>query len=243
MGLEAGLVAGGQETLLCVDLLRVKLTGAHTLDAADSIKVEDAQREVQRKLGRCMLRLQQYERLLKAMVAGMALEGSMAGLEECRAKQVHAMSKQCLGVLVGKFTGYLNSESRFEENHCVSQKPVDTPWVSSRFSIGMSSEQEAHVRRGLAELLEMRNHLVHHFIERFDISNVKDCLAASTYLDSCYQKIDGNLEALRGCAQALDVVREATALSFASSAILERFMVNIQPGASATSTPQATDES
>lgn len=213
------------------------------MDAADSIKVEDAQREVQRKLGRCMLRLQQYERLLKAMVAGMALEGSMAGLDESRAKQVHAMSKQCLGILVGKFTGYLNSESRFEENDCVSQKPVDTPWVSSRFSIGMSSEQEAHVRRGLAELLEMRNHLVHHFIERFDISNVKDCLAASTYLDSCYQKIDGNFEVLRGWAQALDVVREVTALSFPSSAILERFMVNIQPSASATSTPQATDES
>ena len=213
------------------------------MDAADNIKVEDAQREVQRKLGRCMLRLQQYERLLKAMVAGMALEGSMAGLEEVRAKQVHAMSKQCLGVLVGKFTGYLNSESRFEENDCVSQKPVDTPWVSSRYSIGMSSEQEAHVRRGLAELLEMRNHLVHHFIERFDISNVKDCLAASTYLDSCYQKIDENFEVLRGWAQALDAMREVMALSFQSPAIVDRFMSNIQPGASVTSIAQAADES
>lgn len=213
------------------------------MDAAGSIKVEDAQREVQRKLGSCMLRLQQCERLLKEMVAGMALEGPMGRLEEAQAKQVKAWSKQCLGALVGKFTDHLNAESRVEENDGVSPKTVDTLWMSSRSSIGMSPEQEAHVRRGLTELLGMRNHLVHHFIERFDISNVKDCLAASTYLDSCYQQIDGNFELLRGRAQALDVVREITALSFPSPAILDRFMANIQPGASVTSRPQATDES
>jgi len=207
------------------------------LNAADSIKVEDAQGEVERKLGRCMLRLQQYERLLKDMVAGMALEGPMGQLQEAQAKQVEAWSMKCLGLLIGKFTSHLNSEPWSEENDCVAQKPVDTPWESSRFSIGMSPEQKAHVRHCLAELLEMRNHLVHHFIERFDISSVKDCLAASTYLDSCYQKIDGNFEVLRGWAQALDVVREVTALSFPSSAILERLMANIQPGASVTSTP------
>jgi len=145
------------------------------LDAADSIKVEDAQREVQRKLGRCMLRLQQYERLLKAMVAGMALEGSVAGQEETRAKQVKAMSKQCLGALVGKFTGHLNAESWLEENDGAAQKTVDAPWTSFRFSIAMSPEQEAGVRSGLAELVDMRNRLVHHFIEHFDISDVKDC--------------------------------------------------------------------
>jgi len=190
-----------------------------------------------------MLRLQQYERLLKAMVAGMALEGPMEQLDEMRAKQVEAWSKQPLGALIGKFTGHLNPESGLEENDCVSQKPVDKPWASSRFSIAMSPEQEAHVRRGLAELLEMRNHLVHHFIERFDISNIKDCLAASTYLDSCYQKIDENFEVLRGWAQALDAMREVMALSFQSPAIVDRFMSNIQPGASVTSIAQAADES
>lgn len=35
----------------------------------------DLQREVQRLLGRCMLRLQQYERLLKAIVAHHELAG------------------------------------------------------------------------------------------------------------------------------------------------------------------------
>jgi hypothetical protein len=213
------------------------------LDAADSIKVEDAQCEVQRKLGRCMLRLQQYERMLKAMVAGMALEGSMAGLEETRAKQVKAMSTQCLGALVGKFTGHLNSESRLEENDGASQKTVDAPWASFRFSIAMSPEQEADVRSGLAELVDMRNRLVHHFIEHFDISDVKDCRAATVYLDSCYQKIDMHFEALKGWALAQDALREQTALLFQSPAFIDRFMSDIQSDAPVISTAHAAAES
>jgi len=213
------------------------------LDAADSIKVEDAQREVQGKLGRCMLRLQQYERLLKAMVAGMALEGSIAGLEETKAKRVNAMSKQCLGALVGKFTGYLNAESQFEEKDTESRRPVDTSWASFRFSIAMSPEQEADVRRGLAELVDMRNLLVHHFIEHFDISDVNDCRAASAYLESCYQKIDAHLDALRAWALAQDALRKEIALSFQSPSFVDCFMANIQPDASVTSTAHAAAES
>ena len=45
------------------------------------------QHEVQRKLGRCMLRLQQYERSFKAMVAGMAVPGP---IERLQAVQEHA---------------------------------------------------------------------------------------------------------------------------------------------------------
>jgi hypothetical protein len=83
--------------------------------------------------------------------------------------------------LVGKFTGHLNAESRLEENDGASQKTVDAPWTSFRFSIAMSPEQEAGVRSGLAELVDMRNRLMHHFIEHFDISDVKDCRSASVY--------------------------------------------------------------
>lgn len=213
------------------------------MDAVDSIKVEDVQREVQGKLGRCMLRLQQYERLLKAMVAGMALEGSIARLEETQAKRVNAMSKQCLGALVGKFTGYLNAESQFEEKDTESRRPVDTPWASFRFSIAMSLAQEADVRRGLAELVDMRNLLVHHFIERFDISDVKDCHAASVYLDNCYQKIDAHLAALKRWALTQNGVREQAALLLRSPAFIDRFMAEIQSDVSLTSTAHAAAES
>ena len=50
--------------------------------------VPDLQRTVQRKLGRCMLQLQQYERLLKAMVAHSELSGPPERLQAIRDEKV-----------------------------------------------------------------------------------------------------------------------------------------------------------
>ena len=63
------------------------------------------QHEVQRKLGRCMIRLQQYERLLKAMFANMAVEGPFEPLHGGRAGQVAGASDKNLGTLARMFTG------------------------------------------------------------------------------------------------------------------------------------------
>ena len=46
--------------------------------------VPELQRTVQRKLGRCMLQLQRYERLLKAMVAHSDLRGPPERLQAIR---------------------------------------------------------------------------------------------------------------------------------------------------------------
>ena len=51
-------------------------------------EVQVQQREVQRLLGRCLLRLQQYERLMKAIVAHSDLSGPAHALEEIRAPRV-----------------------------------------------------------------------------------------------------------------------------------------------------------
>lgn len=62
--------------------------------------VPDLQRTVQRKLGRCMLQLQQYERLLKAMVAHSELSGPAERLQELRDEKVACVHKN-LGHLGG----------------------------------------------------------------------------------------------------------------------------------------------
>ena len=63
--------------------------------------VEVAQLEMQQKLGGCMLRLQQYERMWKAMVSPMSLEGHPVDLRAVRSRQETASSKKTLGTLVG----------------------------------------------------------------------------------------------------------------------------------------------
>ena len=70
-----------------------------------SSSTEEAHLKIQQMLGRCMLRLQQFERLLKAMVAGMAVEGPIEQLHATRSRQETGASYKRLGHLVEMFTG------------------------------------------------------------------------------------------------------------------------------------------
>lgn len=188
------------------------------------------QHEVQRKLGRCMLRLQQYERLLKSMVASMAVEGPVEQLQAKRAGQVASASDKSLGTLVRTFTGIHLSSAPSEGERApgdtsVGGQSADIAWASMRFNISMPPERYARTTAGLAELVALRNDLVHHLIERFDISDDSGCRAAVTHLDRCYEQIDGHLERLKGWATSL-AETHALASSFLQSKAFEDSFVN-----------------
>jgi hypothetical protein len=170
------------------------------------MKSEIQQHEVQRRLGRCMLRLQQYERLLKAMVGGIAIAGPLEQLQALREQQTVRMRKKTLGELVGIFTGkHLVAESaevKAEADDDAGRSQA-MAWASMSFNISMAPEVHAHIKADLAELVQLRNDLVHHFIERFDLSSEDSCRAASAYLDACYERIDCDCQRLRAWATRL----------------------------------------
>lgn len=196
------------------------------------------QHEVQRQLGRCMLRLQQYERLLKAMVAGMAIEGPAEKLQAVQDKQALSMRNRTLGTLVGMFTEqHLTAASADtqvgpDEGIDAKGQSSDTPWASIRFTISMSPERYAQVKAGLVELVNWRNDLVHHLIERFDISDADGCRAASGHLDSCYQRIDGHCQVLKTWASGLSEARARVSSLVQSKAFEDAFVHGINPDGS-----------
>jgi hypothetical protein len=125
---------------------------------------ESVQHEVQRKLGRCMLRLQQYERLLKALVAIRAVEGPIEELSAVRARQVVSASDKSLGTLVRMFTSsHLTSETSTGEADVSGtgngNKSSHVAWASMRFSISMPTQRHQQTKVGLAELVALRNDL------------------------------------------------------------------------------------
>jgi len=195
------------------------------------------QHEVQRKLGRCMLRLQQYERLLKALVASSALEGPVEELSAVQARQVAGASDKSLGTLVRMFTAshLMPEASRGEvdaRGASKGDKSPDATWASVRFSISMPPQRHEQTKVGLAELVALRNDLVHHLIERFDISNDSGCSAASNHLDSCYEQIDSHCKLLTAWAVSL-TESEALASSYlASKAFEDAFVHGINPDGS-----------
>ncbi|BEP46225.1 hypothetical protein GmRootV15_68140 (plasmid) [Variovorax sp. V15] len=74
--------------------------------------VASLQREVQRKLGRCLLRLQQYERLVKALAVDFEIAGPSDELEDIRCRRGEAVAKLTLGQLIKQLTGiYLQPQT------------------------------------------------------------------------------------------------------------------------------------
>ena len=194
-----------------------------TADVDNALEV--LKHEVQYKLGRCMLRLQQYERLLKGMIASMAVEGPFEQLEAKRARQVASASDKNLGTLVRMFTGshLIPTPSDGEKAPgapSIGGQSPDVARVSIRFNISMPPERYAQTTAGLAELVALRNDLVHHLIERFDISDENGCGAAVTHLDSCYEQVDGHFQRLKGWATGFADV-QAQAVSFVQSKTFE----------------------
>jgi hypothetical protein len=193
------------------------------------------QHEVQRKLGRCMLRLQQYERLLKAMVARMAVAGPPEQLQAAQDKQAVGIRNRTLGTLVGMFTNHHLAATSSDvpagpdEHICANGQSSAAALASMRFTISMSPECHAQTKAGLVELVNLRNDLVHHLIERFNISDKDDCRAASLYLDSCYERIDDHCQRLKTWATSLEK-SQALMLSFLQSKDFEdAFVHGINP--------------
>lgn len=170
----------------------------------DSDHFPSIQREIQRKFGRNLIRLQQYERLIKALVAEHDIAGPIDELHSIKARQIEAVSKKTLGQVVGDLTGaYIapvipESASLHDDGH---PGDPDVAWAKISFKIEMKEDDFKETERKLADLVNLRNELVHHFLEKHDIWTEEGCLTAGTYLDDCFKQIDTHYERLRGWAK------------------------------------------
>lgn len=196
--------------------------------ASQALLTEDPplelQHNVQRKLGRCLLRLQQYEILLKTLVAHGDIAGSPAALQSVQDAQVARAQKNTLGTLVGILTErHLTSA---EEDGSTDEPQGDGGiWFRFRFQVGLDASQHQATTAALKELVDLRNELVHHFLQRFNIWEPQGCIAADAYLDASYETIDGHYLTLREWAQGMEEAR-AEMVSFMNTAAFEDWLVN-----------------
>ena len=187
------------------------------------------QREVQRKLGRCMFRLQQYEILAKVLVSHREISAPSGKMHEVQAKNVALAASKTLGQLVGELTGtFLKPlQSEPENNSAESEDGFgddQQAWFRFSNAIELPPERRQQLMQDLADLVKMRNELVHHFIERFDVSSIDGCLVADRYLQSCYETIDGHYLTLRAWVEGMNRARKAAAEFMQSPEFLDFFM-------------------
>lgn len=192
--------------------------------------VSTLQREVQRKLGRCLIRLQQYERLIKALAVDFEIAGPSDELVAIRQKRGETFSRMTLGQLVAELTGtYLQSQP--PDTVEPEWDPGDSSRIWFRMQTRMTLQPQDYERvvAGLKELVALRNELVHHFLERFDIWAEAGCHDADAYLDSGMKKVDSHYAELRQWAITMDRARSTMGAFMASPAYTDLLFDGIYP--------------
>lgn len=163
------------------------------------------QREVQRMLGRCMLRLQQYERLIKAIIANHDISAPLEKVETVRAKCAEVAARKTLGTLMGELVGSFLIAGEPDMMPDASDDTSDhRATISIRFTLGLSAEDYAQTETELRELVQLRNTLVHHFIDQHDLWSVEGCFRAQEALDADYKRIDQHYQRLQSWAEDMD---------------------------------------
>lgn len=210
----------------------------NTLSISPIASAIEVQREVQRKLGRCMIRIQQFELLMKAMLSSMAAEGTVEQLELALKKTAADVNGKSLGNLLTNyfFADYLvNADSVREkldpaeevEPSSPEAAAVDAgrPYFKYRFQIQMEPDDLEREKAALIKFRNLRNDIVHHLLDKFNLGEALSCQAALAYLDESYEAIDEHFIRLKGWASSMNTIREASIAFMRSNAYLD-FLVN-----------------
>lgn len=153
----------------------------------------DMQNEIDRSFGHCMLRLQEYELLMKKLVTQTELKGAMSELENMRLVREESFATSSLGSLVKEFLKSQVIITDAIETPLFSKeeiKDIGEPLLGFRHIMKMSEEQHASTRKQLDELTSLRNTLAHHFLQKFDIKTIDGCSKAHVYLNECLSRIN-----------------------------------------------------
>ncbi|NKI93504.1 OST-HTH/LOTUS domain-containing protein [Rhizobacter sp. SG703] len=163
---------------------------------------------------------------MKAMLAHQELGGPMDQLEAQRAARVEKFSDKSLGTLVkALFENYVVVKGTEKPVLDDAKIPTDRISMSFQFRMEMAEERRAEVKAAIDDLVLMRNELVHHLIERFDVWTDVGCVAAVEHLNRSYERIDRHYEELRKWAESMDDAR-THATSFAQSEVFLDMVLN-----------------
>jgi hypothetical protein len=188
--------------------------------------LQTLQHEVQRLLGRCLLRLQQYERLIKAIVAHHEIAGPVHALESIRAARIADTASKTLGTLVGQLIGsYVVTDEGDTRADVSVNAPEGVISFGMRMHLSISAEDYVRTENDLKELVLLRNNLVHHFIDQHDLWSQDGCHGAHDALLVAYSRIDQHFEQLRGWAEHMDQARQLAA-EFVQSDVFHDLVVN-----------------
>lgn len=188
------------------------------------------QEEVNRLMGRCVLRLQQYETQLKAILAHHDVSATLQDFDAVPVARPVAASQRTLGTLVKAFVGsvLVSGEPVAEEGE-EEEADDGPPRFRLRLRLGLAEEDFARTETELRELVRLRNDLIHHFMERHDLWTVEGCRIAQAELAASSDLIGAHVVRLREWAADLDRTLQELSEAVRSEAFRVAVVDGIQP--------------
>lgn len=177
--------------------------------------LQAARHEVQRRLGACLLGLQACEQAAKAILSAQEVHSVSGAAPVDRSAHFARMT---LGQLVEQLFGrYLVDAEPPGDPDSPATDTLDA--VTTRFHLILSPKAHARAEAALRDFVQVRNRMVHHFLEDHDLHTKAGCLRAGENLGQVLDRITICHRDLRDWAKGLDDIRKALAEAIASDAL------------------------
>lgn len=206
-----------------------------------------ANREVQRLLGRCLLRSQQAERALKAIIVAHYTAGSGHDTASLASRRAADVAKLGLGEVVDLFledvvrisVGSEKSEARPAKRKpkgrpgrtaLLSRRQAEAqaaavdagkPWFTTTLTIETPQEDAQALLRELRTMVVLRNRVVHNFSEEHEIRTLHGCERAVAFLSEADATLCRHLETIKVWAMTMDEARSAYARAMSEPGVLD----------------------
>lgn len=172
--------------------------------------------------------------MVKALLTHHEFTGTMGTLEAQQTARAEKFAGKTLGHLVNELFGrvVVAEGTATPEQLPEDQMPTDRISLGFSFRMEMNPEWLERTRSAIKELVTLRNELVHHFIDRFDLWSEEGCAAAARYLEDCAEQIGRHLDELRLWVSCMVDAREAMAAQSKTEAFREMIVNGIAPDGS-----------
>lgn len=166
-------------------------------------------------LGRNLLRLQQYERLFKALWVEQEVAGTPSEWMQTRNARFIEIRTKTLGQtrdkLVGSFFRAEGHEADNSESTPTATAPSDSVHFALKQHLVMPQEAYEQFLEDTKALVDLRNELVHHLLEKHDLSIPEGREACIGYLQECLEVVGLRRAELLSICEANIKAREALA--------------------------------
>jgi hypothetical protein len=147
-----------------------------------------------RKIGRNVVNLQRFERMLKLIIVRTNISGYASELARINQNKTEGTSYKTLGSLVKEFLNTVYStDDPFSDGPADALNEI---WMSQALRIQSNAESISKKEDELREVVEKRNSLIHHWLAEVDFDSVDECQQLISRLDAQDDRLKPHYDSL-----------------------------------------------